>query len=321
LCFDSDEAGQNAAVRSLDHLLASGLAVRVAVMPAPHDPDSFIKANGGEAFRKLVESADGFFDYYLNRLCKQNDAASDKGRNIIVRDIAEAVRKTGSAVLIDKYAQKTALRLGVLPEAVRAEFKKNPAAKTVAAKNEIETSGTESEVSRPSDKEFWLVQLLLANDDLVKIASDRLSIDWIIDERVKKILKLRFADEEQSRWAGVPSLLDRLDNDEKTLVTEAVSKTDKTSESLKIFEDIAKQLEQQHSSKMFEQKVDLSGDYAGEQRGILIAIRATEKQIAQLKSQLAKSFGSGEEKSALEAKLNDFQNQLAILRKKITKMD
>ena len=63
LCFDSDEAGQNAAVRSLDHLLASGLAVRVAVVPAPHDPDSFIKANGGEAFRKLIENAEGFFDY------------------------------------------------------------------------------------------------------------------------------------------------------------------------------------------------------------------------------------------------------------------
>ncbi len=73
LCFDSDEAGQNAAVRSLDHLLASGLAVRVAVMPKPHDPDSFIKANGGEAFRKLVENAEGFFDYYLNRLCAQNE--------------------------------------------------------------------------------------------------------------------------------------------------------------------------------------------------------------------------------------------------------
>src|ERR1700690_2761529 len=69
LCFDSDEAGQNAAVRSLDHLLESGLAVRVAVVPPPHDPDSFIKANSGEAFRKLVEGAEGFFDYYLNRLC------------------------------------------------------------------------------------------------------------------------------------------------------------------------------------------------------------------------------------------------------------
>src|SRR5437870_11625439 len=69
LCFDSDEAGQNAAVRSLDHLLASGLAVRVAVMPSPHDPDSFIKASGGVAFKELIEPDEGFFDYYLNRLC------------------------------------------------------------------------------------------------------------------------------------------------------------------------------------------------------------------------------------------------------------
>ena len=35
LCFDSDNAGQNAAVRSLDILLASGLAIRVATVPAP----------------------------------------------------------------------------------------------------------------------------------------------------------------------------------------------------------------------------------------------------------------------------------------------
>src|ERR1035437_1473247 len=135
LCFDSDEAGQNAAVRSLDHLLESGLAARVAVVPAPHDPDSFIKANGGEAFRKLVESADGFFDYYLNRLCKLNDANSDKGRNAILRGMAEAVHKTGNLVLIDKYAQKTALRLGVSPEAVRAEFKKTSRTKTAPAGN------------------------------------------------------------------------------------------------------------------------------------------------------------------------------------------
>ncbi len=76
LCFDSDEAGQDAAVRSLDHLLASGLAVRVAVVPAPHDPDTFIKANGGEALRKLIGNAEGFFDYFLNRLCSRNDTTT-----------------------------------------------------------------------------------------------------------------------------------------------------------------------------------------------------------------------------------------------------
>ena len=51
---------------------------------------------------------------------------SDKGRNTVLRDMAEAVHKTGNTVLIDTYAQKTALRLGVSPESVRAEFKKVP---------------------------------------------------------------------------------------------------------------------------------------------------------------------------------------------------
>src|SRR5438876_980151 len=121
LCFDSDEAGQNAAVRSLDSLLASGLAVRVAVVPAPHDPDSFIKASGGAAFKELIERAEGFFDYYLNRLCSINDVTTDKGRLAILRSMAEEVHKTRNVVLIDKYAQKTALHLGVTPDAVRVE--------------------------------------------------------------------------------------------------------------------------------------------------------------------------------------------------------
>src|SRR5579859_3189560 len=116
LCFDSDTAGQNAAVRSLDHLLASGLAVRVAVIPPPEDPDSFIKARGGAEFKKLIAGAAGFYDYYLDRLCRENDVTNDRGRLVILRDMANSVQKSGNGVLVDKYAQKTALRLGVSPE-------------------------------------------------------------------------------------------------------------------------------------------------------------------------------------------------------------
>ena len=129
LCFDSDNAGQNAAVRSLDILLASGLAIRVATVPAPHDPDSFIKANGGPAFAQLIERAENFFDYYLHRLCAQNDLATDKGRLAVLGAMAEATQKTGNAVLTDTYAQKTAARLGVSPDAARAEFKRIAAQK------------------------------------------------------------------------------------------------------------------------------------------------------------------------------------------------
>jgi DNA primase len=224
LCFDSDEAGQNAAVRSLDHLLASGLAVRVAVVPAPHDPDSFIKANGGEAFRKLVESAGGYFDYYLNRLCAQNDTNSDKGRNTVLRGMAEAVHKTGNTVLIDTYAQKTALRLGVSPEAVRAEFKKVPAVRTAPDESEAEPAAGQSEMSRPSNHEFHLLKLLLLHDDLVAWAALHLDVNWISHSLTRQIVAQRLAAQTNETWKSPAVFLDECETPEmRSLVTEAVA--------------------------------------------------------------------------------------------------
>ncbi len=227
LCFDSDEAGQNAAVRSLDHLLASGLAVRVAVVPAPHDPDSFIKANGGEAFRKLVENAGGFFDYYLNRLCKLDDANSDKGRNAILRGMAEAVHKTGNNVLADKYAQKTALRLGVSPEAVRAEFAKvrSPESGVRSSENEEVTSNEpEAETPRPSAQEFWLLKLLLLHDDLVAWAALHLDVNWISHPLARQIVEKRLAAQTNESWKNLAAFLDECESPEmRSLVTEAVA--------------------------------------------------------------------------------------------------
>ncbi|HXR48562.1 MAG TPA: DNA primase [Candidatus Limnocylindrales bacterium] len=224
LCFDSDEAGQNAAVRSLDHLLASGLAVRVAVVPAPHDPDSFIKANGGEAFRQLIENAEGFFDYLLNRLCQQNDLNSDKGRNTVLRGMAEAVHKTGNTVLIDTYAQKTALRLGVSPESVRAEFKKVPVARTAPDEGEPELAAGDSEVSRPANHEFHLLKLLLLHDELVAWAALHLDVSWMVHPLVRQIVTQRLTAQTNETWKSLAAFLDECETPEmRALVTEAVA--------------------------------------------------------------------------------------------------
>jgi DNA primase len=224
LCFDSDEAGQNAVVRSLDHLLASGLAVRVAVVPAPHDPDSFIKAHGGEAFKKLIEQAEGFFDYYLKRLGSQNDSATDKGRLVILRSMAEAVHKTGSAVLIDKYAQKTALRLGVSSDSVRAEFSRfkgqgqNPRAEETPDSPEVET------VTRPSPQEFWLLKLLFLHEEFVNWAAINLDANWIQHSIARQIVSKRLQSHHQQTWNSLGSFLDECESAEmRNLVTEAAT--------------------------------------------------------------------------------------------------
>lgn len=227
LCFDSDDAGQNAAVRSLDHLLASGLAVRVAIVPAPHDPDSFIKASGGDAFRVLIEKADDFFDYYLKRLCQQNNPGTDRGRLAVLRAMAEAVHKTGNAVLVDNYAQKTALRLAVSPDAVRSEFKKLPAAKAApATTGEAEggPSDAATETTRPSAHEFWLLKLLFLHEDLVGWAAVHLEPGWVQHAAVREIVSRRMAAQSEETWTSLAGFLDDCESPEmQNLITEAVT--------------------------------------------------------------------------------------------------
>jgi DNA primase len=221
LCFDSDEAGQNAAVRSLDHMLGSGLAVRVAVVPAPHDPDSFIKANGGEAFRRLIEGAEGFFDYYLKRLCATNDTSTDKGRQIVLQGMAEAVHKTNNSVLIDTFAQKTALRLGVSSDAVRTEFRKLSRSKPAASETEPESEEAPAP-ERPSPHEFWLLKLLFLHDELVEWCASNIDSGWIQNLLARQITARRFETHRKGTWVSLGGFLGECETAEmRNLVTEA----------------------------------------------------------------------------------------------------
>jgi DNA primase len=226
LCFDSDTAGQNAALRVLDDLLASGLAIRVATVPAPHDPDSFIKEEGGAAFRELIHRATGFFDYLLNRLLTTNDPATDRGRVAIVRGVADAVLKTGDAVLIDTYAQKTAQRLGVGVEAVRAQFRKaGQPVRGPLPDAEITAAQPAAEVPPPSPAEAWLLKLLLLDDALVPWTTANLDLNWLQHAAARRIIECRLAAERAGNWQSVAALLDELEDDPaaQRLVTELVS--------------------------------------------------------------------------------------------------
>jgi len=223
LCFDPDEAGQEAAVRALDSLLAAGLAVRVAVVPAPHDPDSFIQAAGGAAFKQLIERAEGFFDYYLNRLCATNQVATDKGRLAVLGGMAEAVHKTSNVVLIDKYAQKTALRLGVSPDAVRVEFRKLG---RKPSRLPTEPAAEEPGTTRPAltTQEFCLLKFLLETDDHVDWLVANLDLNWIPASQVRAVVSRRLQLHSSRTWEGLNTFLTSFDDTLQQIITEALTK-------------------------------------------------------------------------------------------------
>ena len=232
LCFDSDTAGQKAAVRVEESLLASGLAIRVATIPAPHDPDSFIKEQGGAGFQKLIEGGREFFDFYLDYLCATSQPETEKGQISVVRQMAAMVNKTGDRVLADKYAQKTAFKLAAymqLPistEAVRAEFQKikgKRATEIAPSEGEAPQETTADEI-KPSEREFWLLRFVLANDDHVEWLSQALDGKWIANSAIREIVSQRCAAHSDGSWRGIPGLLEQCDSTAaQQLITRAVA--------------------------------------------------------------------------------------------------
>jgi DNA primase len=70
LCFDADAAGSAAATKAVDvaskEIEHTGSSVRMVLLPSGDDPDTFLRSNGPEAFRALLEDAKPALQYRID---------------------------------------------------------------------------------------------------------------------------------------------------------------------------------------------------------------------------------------------------------------
>ena len=86
-CFDGDNAGRKAAARaleaSLEHVV-DNKTIAFLFLPTEDDPDSYVRAHGAEAFRKLAEQAMPLTDFLMQELKSGKDLAAAEGRSQLV---------------------------------------------------------------------------------------------------------------------------------------------------------------------------------------------------------------------------------------------
>jgi DNA primase len=81
--FDGDEAGRRAARKALDGALAYATDVRSVkflFLPSEHDPDSYIRAFGRDAFLRLVQQAVPLSVFLLEVTSQASDLSTAEGR-------------------------------------------------------------------------------------------------------------------------------------------------------------------------------------------------------------------------------------------------
>jgi DNA primase len=208
LCFDSDAAGQNAAVRSVDELLTAGLVVKVATIPAGHDPDSLVRDEGADKLLAVIAAARPFFDFHLDYLCARHDRNSDVGKIQISRALAESLGKVTNAVLRATYVQRSAALLGVPESALLEEMNKIRRAPERGAEPSAAPSATTGLRPAPLAAEKMLLQLVLGDADTLASACAHLDTEWLTSsmagEMLAAIHRLRAA----GQWRETNQLLD-----------------------------------------------------------------------------------------------------------------
>lgn len=123
ICYDADNAGQNAAQRAIDILGRAGLSVRVLRIPGAKDPDEFIKEHGAEAFRKLIERSENHIMYRLQNIQDKYDLTQDDQRVLFLKEAAREVASLDNAVEREVYTARAAKTAGVTAQAFSIEVK------------------------------------------------------------------------------------------------------------------------------------------------------------------------------------------------------
>lgn len=118
LSYDSDEAGQKAAARSLELFAPSPARVSVLNIPGAKDPDEFIKKFGRDRFEMLLNGTSNATEFKLAKIRAKYDIATDKGRLDYIKEalalLAGHISPTEREVYAGRLAEETGISRGAI---------------------------------------------------------------------------------------------------------------------------------------------------------------------------------------------------------------
>ena len=199
LTMDADEAGQKAIKRASEILEKTGLKTRVISIPDGKDPDEFIKKNGPDRFRALIEGAVSDIEYKLLIAAKDIDLDADDGKLKYLSAAAEIIAEQSDIMTRDIYIGRLSDKYGVSRTALETKVKELRK-RYVRVREKKEIDGimnprfTKNDVNpekrlsvKGTNAEETLIAVLMQHPDFYKIAEEKLPPDKMITSLNRRI--------------------------------------------------------------------------------------------------------------------------------------
>ncbi len=106
MLFDSDNAGVNATIRSIDMILSEGMNVNICLFPENEDPDSFaLKKETQEIEKYLNDNAIDFIEFKTKKLSEsKRNSATEKAQ--VINDIISSIAKIPDKIKQEIYIKQ-----------------------------------------------------------------------------------------------------------------------------------------------------------------------------------------------------------------------
>ena len=117
--FDGDSAGRRAAWRALQAclpLLRDDISIRFLFLPKEHDPDSYIREFGEEAFRASLKESDALSTFFLNELASRHAIKEVEGRSALVHEARPLLAQVPAITLKIQLQNELARLVQLTPE-------------------------------------------------------------------------------------------------------------------------------------------------------------------------------------------------------------
>ncbi len=211
LMLDGDEAGVKSALRLIGIFSDMDIQGTMIVLPAGHDPDSFVRKEGIEGLKKVIKDKKSILDYFF-----------DYAKN-----------KYG----VDKLEGRIAFIRAVMPhiEAIQGGIKKRLYIKRVSELTNIEEQHLwdglkERTNSCVQEKDLSqsiigkrIIGILLNNPEFIKLCNEKSIIEYISDAPTKEVLNNIFSYCQQGKELTTSSFIQSIEKDNlRELVLSAV---------------------------------------------------------------------------------------------------
>ncbi len=222
LVFDADAGGDTGVDRALDIFVSQDVDLAVATLPAGLDPCDLLLAQGADAFRAVLDGAVDALEFKLKQVLAGDGTLGVEGRRRAVESVlsvialAPALPGHAGAVKMQLLVNRIAHRLALKEETVWARLdelrKQRGGATDPQSRREPDADDAERKAPPAAPEERQLLEVLLAEPDLVLVAVKAVRPEEISHPGLRKLLAGLYDLLAAGEPADLDQLRGRLDN-------------------------------------------------------------------------------------------------------------